>query len=145
MAIETVDAAYTGKYGKVTRTPKSSLGKDDFLKLLTEQLKNQDPMKPMDDMSFVTQMSSFSSLEQMTNMNKSLTDFLAKTSSSSNTDAVSYLGKTVTAQSKDMLQPVTGSVESVGFKDGTPYLKVGEFAFGLDDVKVVSSAAQAST
>lgn len=50
-------------------TAKSSLGKDDFLKMLVTQLKNQDPLKPMDDTSFIAQMAQFSSLEQMKNMN----------------------------------------------------------------------------
>ena len=138
MAIQTVDTPYTGKYGHKPRTPKSNLGKDDFLKLLTEQLKNQDPLKPMDDMSFVTQMSSFSSLEQMTNMNKSLEQFLSKTSSSTQMDAVSFLGKTISAQKKGMLSPVTGKVESISFKDGVPYLKVGDNSFKVSDVKTVT-------
>lgn len=45
-----------------------SLGKDDFLKLLVSKLQNQDPMKPMDDESFVAELAQFSSLEQMNNI-----------------------------------------------------------------------------
>ncbi|MBP2628620.1 MAG: flagellar hook capping protein [Firmicutes bacterium] len=50
-------------------TKQSSLGKDDFLKMLVTQLRNQDPLKPMDDTSFIAQMAQFSSLEQMQNLN----------------------------------------------------------------------------
>jgi flagellar basal-body rod modification protein FlgD len=48
------------------------LGKDAFLQLLVAQLKNQDPMKPMDDTSFIAEMAQFSSLEQMQNLNKTM-------------------------------------------------------------------------
>ncbi|WLD95157.1 flagellar hook assembly protein FlgD [Alkalihalobacillus sp. AL-G] len=61
----------------VKQTGNTSLGKDDFLKLLIAQLSNQDPLKPMEDKEFIAQMASFSSLEQMYNMNETLTSWVA--------------------------------------------------------------------
>lgn len=45
---------------------RASLGKDDFLKLLTTQLRYQDPLKPMDDREFMAQLAQFTLVEQFT-------------------------------------------------------------------------------
>ena len=51
---------------------KSSMGKDDFLNLMIAQLKNQDPLEPMDGSDYSAQLAQFSSLEQLQNINNSL-------------------------------------------------------------------------
>ena len=139
MAIETVDVPVTSVHGTSTkRNPSSELGKDDFLLLLTEQLKNQDPMNPMENMEFISQMSSFSSLEQMLNMNENLENFVQNFKTNQKTDAMRFLGTTVTATKETLEEPVTGVVEMVGFEGGTPYLKVGDYSFTIDEVQIVS-------
>lgn len=138
MAIEIDVSNKTNMNLQTTRKPSSELGKDDFLKLLTVQLQNQDPMNPMEDMDFIGQMLSFSSLEQMLNMNKSLELLVSNNSANAHTQAMMYLGTTVTLQNADMQEAVTGTVDMVGFKDGVPFLKVGDVAYDLKDVKLVS-------
>lgn len=54
----------------------SSLGKEAFLKLLVTQLQNQDPTQPLQDREFIAQMTQFSTLEQMTNLNDMFTKFV---------------------------------------------------------------------
>jgi flagellar basal-body rod modification protein FlgD len=53
-------------------TSKSTLGKDDFLKLLVQQLKAQDPLNPTQGAEFAAQLAQFSSVEQLHNISASL-------------------------------------------------------------------------
>ena len=56
-----------------TSTPRESkLGQDAFLKLLTTQLANQDPLKPQDNGEFIAQLAQFSSLEKLTSIETSI-------------------------------------------------------------------------
>ena len=78
------------------KTGNDILGKDDFLKILMVQLQNQDPMNPMEDKDFIAQMATFSSLEQMTNMTKSI-DKLVQLESQTNLIAYNqFVGQEVT-------------------------------------------------
>lgn len=58
----------------ITNKPRNDLDKDAFLRLLTTQLANQDPLNPMEDKEFIAQLAQFSSLEQMQSLNKTFTD-----------------------------------------------------------------------
>lgn len=57
---------------EIKNKPSNDLDKDAFLKLLTTQLSNQDPLSPMEDREFIAQLAQFSSLEQMTELNKTM-------------------------------------------------------------------------
>ncbi len=50
-----------------------TMSKDEFLQLFVAQLQNQDPLSPMDSSQFTSQLAQFSSLEQLTNLNTSMT------------------------------------------------------------------------
>ena len=70
-------AANTAASSGTTDTSKvldsNGLGRETFLKLLVTQLQHQDPTSPQADTEFVAQLATFSSLEQLTQMNQSLT------------------------------------------------------------------------
>jgi flagellar basal-body rod modification protein FlgD len=57
----------------VSTTDLQAMGKDEFLKLLVTQLQNQDPLNPMKNEEFVTQLATFTSLEQLISINKGVT------------------------------------------------------------------------
>ena len=82
----------------------TSLGKDDFLKMLVAQLKNQDPLNPMDGTEFAAQLAQFSSLEQLTNMNTQLTNLGLYQKTMISTEAVNLLGKEVTVGQGNQFQ-----------------------------------------
>lgn len=89
-----------------TGTGKSVLGKDDFMKLMIQQMKNQDPLNPMDGTQFSAQLAQFSSLEQLTNMNDSLNKSIQAnyllTQSVNNTMSASLIGKEIKLSGADI-------------------------------------------
>jgi flagellar basal-body rod modification protein FlgD len=96
-----------------SRSPKSELGKDDFLQLLVAQMRYQDPTKPVDNREFIAQLAQFSALEQMMNVGKA-----ANLSS-----AMTMLGKTVEA-TDPAGAAVSGTAISVRMEAGNTLVKV---------------------
>jgi flagellar basal-body rod modification protein FlgD len=70
---------------------------DSFLSLLTTQLKNQDPLAPMDSTQFTTQLVQFSQVEQSINTNSRLDQLVKLQSGSQAVSAVSFVGKSIEA------------------------------------------------
>ena len=70
---------------------------DTFLNILTTQLKNQNPLDPLDTNQFTAQLVQFTGVEQQLKTNEFLESLLQTTQSSGKTDAVSYIGREITA------------------------------------------------
>ncbi len=68
---------------------------EDFIKLLTVQLQNQDPTKPLETDQLTQQISSLSQVEQQININKNLQSLMGAYAQSQTNSAVSYIGKMV--------------------------------------------------
>jgi len=69
---------------------------DTFLRILTTQLKNQNPLDPLDTNQFTQQLVSFAGVEQQINMNQQLTTLVALQKATQTTSAMSFLGSTAT-------------------------------------------------
>jgi len=91
-------------------TGSDTLGKTQFLQILTAQLANQDPTAPMDSSAFVAQLAQFSALEQQQNTNDTLTQMLALQQSSGQTNAVSMVGKDAIYNSSQMDLSAGGTI-----------------------------------
>jgi flagellar basal-body rod modification protein FlgD len=75
--------------------PEDETGMNQFLTMLVAQLKNQDPLNPMDGTDFTAQLAQFSSLEQQFNMNDNLAEIQAALSAQEKGNVIDYIGKTV--------------------------------------------------
>ncbi len=103
--------------GTVTKaTDSSELGKDAFMQLLVAQIKNQDPLNPTDSSESIAQMAQFSSLEQMQNLNTTMTNIYNYQTTNTLVSNAALIGKTVTALDSEG-NTVTGKINAVGLSD----------------------------
>ena len=99
----TIDAAQSALYEKlginqntdVKKGSSDSLGQNDFLKLMTTQLQNQDPFAPMDNGDFIAQMAQFSTVTGITEVNSSLEKLVDKFDQGRIATAANLLGHSV--------------------------------------------------
>jgi flagellar basal-body rod modification protein FlgD len=124
MAIQPTTTTTTTGTSATTAQDKTSMGKDDFLKLLVGQLKNQDPQNPTGSDDFMGQMAQFSMVEQLTNLTSAMND----------SRTIGLLGHEVTYIGPDK-KPVSGTVESVNTSGTSAKITVGGIA-GVDPTKV---------
>ncbi|WP_300668949.1 flagellar hook assembly protein FlgD [Desulfoluna sp.] len=90
-----IDGQSHGKTGR-QKDEDEALGKNAFLTMMVAQMKNQDPLNPMDGTDFTAQLAQFSGLEQQVNMNDNLKSLLAVNQASKDEDNIfDYIGKEV--------------------------------------------------
>jgi flagellar basal-body rod modification protein FlgD len=91
------------------------MGKDDFLKLLTAQLRNQDPLKPQDNSAFVAELAQFSNLEQTVGINERLDALALQSQGLQNSNIVDMVGSTATVRGSTVTGTGTGTPVPVSF------------------------------
>lgn len=102
-AFSTLSSAYVDSQEKV----EDPLGRDAFLTMLMAQMKNQDPLNPLDGTDFTAQLAQFTSLEQQFDINDNLEAIKATLESQSEPDLLQYIGK-----------EISGTINSMDVYDG---------------------------
>ena len=121
------------------------LGKDAFMRLLVTQLKNQDPLEPMSNESFIAQLASFSSLEELEELNGNIIAMIALNQSnailSQLTQSSALIGKEVRWIDLETGAEQVGLVESVKLEDGIGFLSIDGENIPLAAVTEILGAA----
>jgi flagellar basal-body rod modification protein FlgD len=118
------------------RVAGSTLGRDEFLLLLVEEMRNQDPMTPMDNTEMIAQLAQFSALEQMTALNDTVDGLADELSQISTTSAGALLGRYIAGVDIEG-NPVEGVVSAIQFDRDAAYLHVGEQTVPLAGVVAI--------
>ena len=113
------------------RFKRSSLGKNDFLKLLVTELRHQDPTSPMKDRDFMAQMAQFSSLEQMKNMTEAMNSMNIHNTLQT---ASSLLGRTITTKDNTF----NGTIDAVKVINNETVLFSEGRAVRMDNIGEIS-------
>ena len=111
-----------------------ALGKDAFLQLLVTQMQYQDPLQPTDNTQYISQLASFSTLEQMQNMSSTMEMQRA----SGLVGQYVYIEETdaTTGETKQ----VEGTVDYVTYSGNKTYLSIGGKLYNFDDLVTVADA-----
>jgi len=109
------------------------VSENTFLTLLITQLENQNPLSPQDSSQFVSQLAQFSSLEQMTNMNTSMTQVL-------DNSVTGLIGQNVTvADSSVQSGFITGKVTGIVYYANGPAVQVDGTNFPMSAVQNIGT------
>lgn len=124
----------TNNYSNLTVTPKSasattpkqtSLGQDQFLKLMTTQMTHQDPSSPMENGQFLTQIAQFGTVSGIQDLQKSFGEFAGSINSSQALQATSLVGRHVSAPGTQGLLAVGGDISgNINLSDSSTNVNV---------------------
>lgn len=115
------------------KTSNSSLDKDAFLQLLVAQMKYQDPLEPTSNTEYISQLATFSELEEMQNLNSAMT--LQRASQL----VGQYVYMKVTDKSGNTTYP-EGTVDYVVYENGKAFLSIEGNLYSIDDLQSVADA-----
>ena len=104
------DLGIAAKPSAIKATGSQALGQDSFLRLMTAQMKNQDPFQPVDNTQMIAQMAQFSSLAGISEMSTTLKAIADKLGATSAADAAGYIGRSVLTEGATAYPNTAGGV-----------------------------------
>jgi flagellar basal-body rod modification protein FlgD len=121
-------------------TAANSLGlsQADFMQLLTTQMQYQDPANPVSSTDLITQLSQFSNVQGMQQLNSTITQMLTLQQV---TQAANMIGKQISFTTSGNSLGSTGTVSSVQVSNGQVQLMVGGQSVALSQVTSISAGA----
>lgn len=131
--IKTVENGVIEQVNRSATTNKkvsNELGKDAFLQLLVTQMKYQDPLNPSSNTEYISQLATFSQLEQMQNLG----------ATTSNSQALSLVGKNVIVRTKSetgTISNIGGKVDFVNMSNGKARISINGNLYSIDDLDSV--------
>ncbi len=136
-------------YGSASSGQAGELGKDAFMKLLVTQMKNQDPLSPMEGQQFAAELAQFSSLEQMQNLNDNILGLAVLQQNnalmSQLTSSSTLIGHEVQYMHPQSGELRTGVVSSVKLQDGLAMLNIDGLDVPLGNVTEVTGGGAGDT
>lgn len=128
-----VNGKITNQTDPASKTPEvkdsnSSLDKDAFLQLLVAQMKYQDPLEPTSNTEYISQLATFSELEEMQNVSASMEMERAN----------SLVGQYVFVKTDNGY--AEGMVDYVVYQNGKVYLSVNEELYNIDDLDTIADS-----
>lgn len=105
----------------------STMGKDQFLQILVAEMQYQDPLEPTTNTEWVSQMATFSQIEELQKMSESMQTGQAQ----------NLVGKYVimaTTDSTGETKYTSGKVQTVEIREDGTYLSIGGYLYNIDDL-----------
>ena len=142
--ISSVMASTSSTTVATTTSSENEVDSDDFMTLLLAQLKNQDPMNPMDSNEMMAQLATLQSLNAMIEMQTTLEDIKEMQQMSY---AASLIGKTITAipDENDPSSILTGVVTSIVTEDGNTTVQVDGYDIDISSIVAIEGSAAEET
>ena len=126
-------ALNTGTTGAATTAKKAdTLGQADFMRLMTEQLANQDPLKPLSNSEFVAQLAQFSTVQGISDLNTTVNGFTASLTGDQVLKGASLVGHSVVVPSESLALPASGNATGLVMSPGA-----GKVTFEITDASGV--------
>ena len=113
-----------GLAGNADKARSNGLGQADFLRLMTEQMKNQDPLKPLEGQQFLAQLAQFSTVQGIEQMNSAMGSMASVMESDQTLRAAALVGREALVDANALQYPGEGTLRGEVVAEGAGPIQV---------------------